>query len=76
MWNHRILSRIDWRIIPLMMALMFISLLIISATDPTYVFYTPGEGVEPSFFTPKVLQQLQHFIVGWGVFFSFCWVRL
>jgi rod shape determining protein RodA len=66
MWNHRSLPRIDWRLIPLILALMAISLLVISATDPAV-----RQGMESVFFTPKVQKQFQHFFIGWGVFIFF-----
>lgn len=66
MWNHRILYRIDWRVIPVILALMSISLLVISATDPA-CHHSGACG----FFTPKVYSQLQRFILGWGVFALF-----
>lgn len=66
MWNHRSLYRIDWRIVPLILALMIISLLVISATDPAC-----HHASQASFFTPKVKKQLQRFLVGWGVFLFF-----
>lgn len=66
MWNHRSLFRIDLRIVPVILALMTISLLVISATDP--VCY---QGHETHFFTPKVQKQLQYFFLGWGVFILF-----
>jgi len=69
MWNHHSLYRIDWRIIPVMLALMIISLLVISATDP--VCTLSGEGNETGFFTPKVQSQFQRFIIGWGIFVFF-----
>lgn len=66
MWNHRSLLRLDWRILPVVLSLMVISLLIISATDPaSYQNHQNG------FFTPKVQNQLQRFILGWGVFILF-----
>lgn len=71
MWNHRFLYRIDWRVIPIILALMVISLLIISTTDPAYAFSSAGEGNEPGFFTPKVQSQFQRFVIGWIVFFFF-----
>lgn len=67
-WNYRTLYRIDLRVVPLILALMVISLLIISATDPVTVFATHGE---VGFLTPKVLSQLQRFVVGWAVFLLF-----
>ncbi|HEY4832987.1 MAG TPA: FtsW/RodA/SpoVE family cell cycle protein [Waddliaceae bacterium] len=66
MWNHRSLFRIDWRIIPVILALMATSLLVISATDPACY-----AGHQTGFFTPKVQSQLQRFCLGWGVFILF-----
>src|SRR5262245_22532147 len=66
MWNHRTIFRIDWRIVPLILALMVISLLVISATDPACHF-----DHHSSFFTPQVQKQLQRFFLGWGVFILF-----
>lgn len=66
MWNHRLLYRIDWRIIPVILALMAISLLVISATDPACY-----QGHQTNFFTPKTQSQLQRFFLGWGVFILF-----
>ena len=61
MWNHRSLYRIDWRIILVIFALMIISLLVISATDPFFTFSSTDTG-EPSFFTPKVKSQFHRFL--------------
>jgi len=69
MWNHRTLYRIDWRILPVIFALMAISLLVISTTDPACY-----QGHATGFFTPKVQSQLHRFIVGWGVFILFAGV--
>ena len=66
MWNHRLIFRIDLRIIPVILALMAISLLVISATDPAC-----HNGHENGFFTPKVLSQIQRFLLGWAVFLLF-----
>lgn len=66
MWNHRTLFRIDWRIAIIILALMAVSLLVISATDPACHL-----GHATGFFTPKVQKQLQRFFLGWGVFFLF-----
>lgn len=66
MWNHRTLFRIDWRIVPVIIALMVISLLVISATDPAC-----RHGIQAGFFTPKVQNQIQRFALGWGVFLLF-----
>lgn len=66
MWNHRPLYRIDWRIVPVILALMAISLLVISATDPACT-----QGHQSGFFTPKVQSQIQRFCLGWAVFVLF-----
>ncbi|MCH9611490.1 MAG: putative peptidoglycan glycosyltransferase FtsW [Chlamydiales bacterium] len=63
MWNHRLLTRLDWRFIPIILALMLISLLVISATDPA--------AMNEAFLTIKVQKQLQRFILGWAVFLLF-----
>lgn len=67
MWNHRYLNRIDWRIVPIIIALMVISLLVISATDPAFI-KSPGQ---IGFFTPKVQSQIQRFLIGWAVYIFF-----
>lgn len=66
MWNHRLLFRLDWRIIPVILSLMVISLLVISATDPSCF-----NGSNQGFFTPKTVSQLQRFGLGWAVFLLF-----
>ncbi len=66
MWNHRLIFRIDWRIVPVILSLMAISILVISATDP--VCYQGGQN---TLFTPKVLSQVQRFFLGWAVFILF-----
>lgn len=66
MGKTRLLLRIDWRIVLVIISLMVISLLIISATDPAC-----HTGRQTSFFTPKVQKQLQRFVIGWAVFFLF-----
>src|SRR5262245_6798562 len=67
MWNYKTLSRIDFRVIPVILALMGISLLIVSAfsIEPT------ADPTEESFFTPMVKHQLQWQAIGWIVFFFF-----
>ena len=67
MWNHSYLHRIDWRILPIIVALMIISLLVISATDPAFIS-SPGQ---IGFFTPKVQSQIQRFLLGWAVYIFF-----
>jgi rod shape determining protein RodA len=66
MWQHRSLYRIDWRIVPVILALMAIGLLVISATDPAYI-----HGHQTNFFTPKVQKQFRSFCLGWAVFILF-----
>lgn len=58
MWNYRALSRIDFRIIPLLLILMFISLLVVSSFSATSDFS------EEIFFTPQVKRQLEGFLLG------------
>ncbi len=58
-WDPRFLSRIDWRILPSIVALMFISLLVISSMT--------GEP-EDGFWTPYVKSQLRWFLLGWATF--------
>ncbi len=58
-WDPRFLSRIDWRILPAILALMSISLLVISSMT--------GEPFE-GFWTPHVKSQVRWFILGWAVF--------
>jgi rod shape determining protein RodA len=67
MWTHRYLSRIDYRILPLLAGLIFISLLTISAysTDGT------ADGLEGTFFTPAVIKQIKGFGLGIAVFIFF-----
>lgn len=61
----RYLNRIDWRIIPVIVALMIVSLLVVSAQ-------TAGlDGVDEGFFTPKTRSQLFRFLLGWGVYLFF-----
>ena len=62
-WNHRTLWRLDWRFLPIIIALMVISLLVIAATDPS--------SIGDSFLTAKVQKQCKHFLLGWAVFL-FC----
>ncbi len=67
MWSHRYLSRIDFRVLPVILALMFISLLVISAHSAVKAV----DGFEETFFTSMVLQQLKWFVVGGAVYFFF-----
>jgi rod shape determining protein RodA len=58
-WDLRYLGRIDWRILPVILALMMISLLVVSSMTM--------QGSE-SFWTPFVKSQVRWFLLGWGVF--------
>lgn len=64
MWSYRVLSRIDYRVIPLIASLMIISLLVISSHTGK-----SADGQEDIFFSPEVLKQLRWFSLGWVVFF-------
>jgi rod shape determining protein RodA len=66
MWSYQHLSRIDFRVIPLILALMGISLLIISSHTSVAL-----PGIEDPFLTPLTIQQLRFFFIGWIVFFFF-----
>ena len=58
-WDHRSLGRIDWRIVPIVISLMIISLLIISSMTAES---------EDLFWTPLVKSQLRWFLCGWATF--------
>jgi rod shape determining protein RodA len=61
----RYLPRIDWRIIPVIVVLMIISLLVVSSQ-------TAGvDVVDESFWTPKTRSQLFRFLLGWIVYLFF-----
>ncbi|MFS8564456.1 MAG: FtsW/RodA/SpoVE family cell cycle protein [Rhabdochlamydiaceae bacterium] len=63
MWDHRYLRFIDFRTVPLLFLLMWISVLVISAT-------TGEEGAE-TFFTATSNSQIQWFVIGWAIYFLF-----
>lgn len=63
MWDHRYLSRLDFRIIPILLSLMVVSILVISATT--------GEEGSGILFTATAKRQIQWFAMGWGVFLFF-----
>jgi rod shape determining protein RodA len=58
MWDHRVLSRIDFRILPVVGFLALISLLVISSMT----------GEWPQFWTPLVKSQVRWFLMGSAVF--------
>ncbi len=57
-----LLKRVDWRVIPILLGLMGISLLVISS------YTVQGDGGDEPFFTPMVKVQLQWFLIGWIVY--------
>ena len=63
MWDYRYLGRIDFRTVPLLLALMFISILVISSMT--------GTGDVEKFLTDTAKTQLQWFAIGWVVY-GFC----
>ena len=67
MWDYRNLWRIDLRVVPVILALLFISLLIVSSFSVEYT----QEASEESFFTPAVKYQLRGFVIGIAVFVFF-----
>jgi rod shape determining protein RodA len=66
MWTYKALSRIDFRVIPIIFILMGISLLVVASysAEPTLDFN------EETFFTPQVKRQIEGFLLG-GVVFLF-----
>lgn len=66
-WNSHCLTRIDLRVIPVILALMIISLMVIASFSGSY----GPDGVEETIFTPIVKTQIRWFLIGWGVFFFF-----
>lgn len=65
MWNYQSLSRIDFRVIPILLALQCMSLLIVAA----YSIDPSPDAIDEPFFTSLVLHQLQFIAMGWGIFF-------
>ncbi|HUD01627.1 MAG TPA: FtsW/RodA/SpoVE family cell cycle protein [Rhabdochlamydiaceae bacterium] len=63
MWDYRYLSRIDYRTVPILLALMWISILVISSMT--------GNGETETFLTKPVKIQIQWFMIGWLVYFFF-----
>lgn len=62
MWTTEYLRRIDLRVLPVILALMSVSILVLASFPGT-------EGSEESFFTPLVKTQLRWFAIGWTVYF-------
>lgn len=67
MWSYRYLSLIDFRLIPVVLALLFISLMVVSS----YSIDNTPEAIEESFFTSEVQKQLKGFALGIAVFIFF-----
>lgn len=67
MWSYQYLKRVDFRALPVIFALMLISLLVISS----YSIENSFESTDESFFTPIARQQIRWFVIGSGVFL-FC----
>lgn len=66
MWDHRILKRIDFRIIPILIVLMLISILVIASTT-----MEPADMGEETLFTPASKSQIRWFALGWAVYLFF-----
>ncbi len=66
MWDHRYLSRIDLRTIPILLILMFVSILVIASTT-----MDPMEIGEETLFTPVAKGQIRWFAIGWAVYLFF-----
>ena len=64
MWNFRYLCRMDFRMIPLLLALMTVSLLVIATTTTDFPF-----AKEDVFFTQSVKNQLRWFGMGTIAYF-------
>ncbi|MBN2479988.1 MAG: FtsW/RodA/SpoVE family cell cycle protein [Parachlamydiales bacterium] len=63
MWEHRYITKIDFKLVFIIFVLMIISLFVISSmTDPVE---------KDSFYTPYVKNQIQWFILGWVIFVFF-----
>ncbi len=66
MWSTRYLSRIDFRVIPVLIGLILISLLVISAYS-----VDSEHQLDEGFFTPLVRSQIQRFALG-SILFVIC----
>lgn len=67
MWSYRYLSRLDFRVLPVILGLMLISLLVISAYSVQHLH----DQAEEPFFTPLVRIQIQWFVIGTGLYLFF-----
>ncbi len=66
MWSFQYLCRIDFRTVPVLIGLMFISLLVISATT-----CETWDKIDESFFTPSVINQIKGYGLGVLVYLFF-----
>ncbi len=66
MWRFHYLSRIDFRTIPILVGLIFMSLLVISATT-----CETWDKIDESFFTPSVINQIKGYGLGLLVYLFF-----
>lgn len=64
MWSYQYLTRIDFRVIPVILLLMIISLLVISANTQDI----HPDSLDETFFTAIVKTQLRWFAIGTGIF--------
>lgn len=63
-WSTRFFRSMDFRIIPVILALMCISLLIISANG----YQMNANGTSEEFLNPRVVSQIRWFLIGWFVY--------
>jgi rod shape determining protein RodA len=66
MWDYRYIGRIDFRTIPILLVLMFVSILVIAATTGDV-----GDMGEETLFTPVAKSQIRWFAIGWVVYLFF-----
>ena len=67
MWSSRYLTRLDFRVIPVILSLMLISLLVVSS----YSMEPSSDPSEEVFLTPIVRTQIQWFFIG-SLIYLFC----
>lgn len=67
MWSARYLTRIDFRVLPVIFFLMIISLLVVSS----YTLDPSADHTEEVFFTPVTRTQTQWFAIGILIYFFF-----
>lgn len=67
LWNYRLISRMDFRMVGVILCLMLVSLLVISAQSTPHLDDPWQEG----FWSPEVKKQMEFFAVSWGVYLFF-----